>query len=302
MQFKKILKDIKDLKIQGAENVAIEALKAINEINKNSKTQNTKKLMGDLENARKLLIETRPTEPCMRNALFYVFHNLDKINNIHESKEYISKKIFESINHFELSKKIIAEIGSNKIRDGSVVFTHCHSSTVIEILKEAKRKGKIFNVHCMETRPLLQGRKTAKELAAFGIPVTYYIDSAARLALKKADIAFIGADSISSTGDVINKIGSELFTEIANKYEISVYSCTDSWKFNPRTIFGFDEIIEQRAHEEIWNNPPKNVKIETSAFEKVHHSLISGIISELGIFKPSVFVEEAKKAYPWMII
>jgi len=300
MQFKKIVKDIKELKIQGAENVAIAAVKAINDLTRNSKTQNTKKLLSDLEIARKVLIETRPTEPCMRNALFYLFNNLDK-SNIHELKEQISKNIYNILNHFELSKKIIADIGSNKIKDGSVVFTHCHSSTVIDILKEAKRKGKQFDVHCMETRPLFQGRKTAKELLNVGIPVTYYIDSAARLALKKADIMLIGADSISSTGDVVNKIGSELFAEIANKYEISVYSCSNSWKFNPRTSFGFDEVIERREHEEVWKNPPKNIKIETSAFEKVHSSLITGIISELGIFKPDSFVEETKKAYPWML-
>jgi len=29
--------------------------------------------------------------------------------------------------------------------------------------------------------------------------------------------------------------------------------------------------------------------------------LITGIISELGVFRPEVFVEEVKKAYEWLV-
>ena len=80
-----------------------------------------------------------------------------------------------------------------------------------------------------------------------------------------------------------------------------MYVCTNSWKFDPETIFGFEEEIEERAPREVWEKPPKNVTIDNHAFEKVDPDLISGVITELGVYEPQVLVEEIKRAYPWML-
>ena len=69
-----------------------------------------------------------------------------------------------------------------------------------------------------------------------------------------------------SAVNVINKIGSEMFCEAAKSKEIPVYICTDSWKFDVATIFGFDEIIEKRHETEVWSDKPKNIKISNYAF------------------------------------
>jgi len=74
MSFKKIIENIKTLKIQGAENVAIEAVKALKVIVDISKSKNMSETLADLHHAKNLLFLTRPTEPCMRNALNYVMH------------------------------------------------------------------------------------------------------------------------------------------------------------------------------------------------------------------------------------
>ena len=110
----------------------------------------------------------------------------------------------------------------------------------------------------------------------------------------------IGCDAIDSEGKCYNKIGSEMFAEIANKFDVPVYIATDSWKFDPKTIFGFNEEIEKRSRDEVWNNAPKKIKIENYAFEKIKPTLISGIISEIGIFKPQLFIEELKSKYKFM--
>jgi ribose 1,5-bisphosphate isomerase len=181
------------------------------------------------------------------------------------------------------------------------IFTHCHSNTVIDVLKKAKSQRKRFSVNNTETRPLFQGRITAKQLSRLNIKVTHFVDSAARLAIKDSNIMLIGCDAITSEGKVINKIGSEMFSEIASKHETSVYVCTHSWKFDPKTIFGFETIIEKRNAKEIWPRPPKKVKISNYTFEKINPDLITGIISELGIHPPEVFLQEVKKVYPWML-
>ena len=271
-KFEQICKDIKSLKIQGAVNVAKEGVKAL-------------KLKHDSDSIKKL-IGLRPTEPALRNAIKF-------------SLKDIKKNPDKVLKHFENTKKKIAKIGARKIQNGSIVFTHCHSSTVTSIIIEAA-KTKKFEVYCTETRPMFQGRKTAKELADAKIPVTLFVDSAARYALKKSDIMFIGADAIMSSGKVANKIGSELFAEVAKKYDVPVFVCTDSWKFDPMTIWGYEEEIEKRVTKEVWANPPKGVNISNIAFELVHPDIIEGVISELGVYNLDSFISEVKKAYTWM--
>jgi len=273
MSFEQICKDIKSLKIQGAVNVAKEGVKAL-------------KLKHDPKSIKKL-ISLRATEPALRNAIKF-------------SLKDIKKNPDKALKHFEETKKKIIKIGARKIQNDSIVFTHCHSSTVTGVIKEAF-KTKKFKVHCTETRPMFQGRKTAKELAAAKIPVTMFVDSAARHALKKADIMLIGADAILSNGKVANKIGSALFAELADKYDVPVYVCTDAWKFDPMSVQGYEEKLEERDAKEVWPNPPKGVKIRNPAFELVDPCFIEGVISELGVYKLASFVSEVKKAYPWML-
>jgi len=298
-EFRKSVADIKALRIQGAQAVAKEGVLALKEVLLRSRADSPNRLLKELLSARNELVRARPTEPCLRNSLSFLFHEVD-YSNLRALTLGVRSNIQEALSHLRGVNKTIAGIGSQKIADGMVVFTHCHSSTVMAILLEAKREKKRFSVHNTMTMPLLQGRKTAKELAAAGIPVTHFVDSAARLALKKADIMLIGADAITSEGKVANKIGSELFAEAAARFSVPVYSCTDSWKFDPESVYGFEEPLEERAKEEVWKGAPKGVTIDNHAFELVAPELFAGVITELGVYKPEVLVEIIRDKSPWM--
>ena len=268
----KAARDIKSIKVQGAYHVAVTAVKAWEKAK-------------DKQAAAKKLAAARPTEPMLRNSIRYL------------EKFYHAENLLTKL---DSDQRKIAAMGAEKIKNGMTVYTHCHSSTVNDILIQAKKHGKSFEVNATETRPFMQGRLTAQQLSSAKIPVTLFVDSAARLALKKADIMMIGADSISADGYVINKIGSELMADMANHYQVPIFICAHSWKFDPKTVFGFEEEIERRAAKEIWNRPPKGVKISNYVFEKVDPNKITAIISELGVFKPAAFVEEVRKSYRWM--
>lgn len=294
MIFKKIVKHIKELKIQGAQNIAISAVMAIKNFVENEGINYKEDLLSELIKRKKELIDTRPTEPAIRNTLNYILKDIKLTEFIKIKKEVIERAKFV-LKDFKKSNNNLTEIGIKKIKNNCVVFTHCHSSTVINILKRAHNRGKKFEVHNTETRPLFQGRKTSRELTNCGIKVVHYIDSAVKFALKKADIVLIGCDAILSTGKIINKIGSSLIVDIAFKYEIPVYVCTTSWKFDPQTIVGYEEPLEERNQQEVWPNAPKGIKIENPSFETINPNKITGIISEIGIYQPSVFVEEIKR-------
>lgn len=181
-----------------------------------------------------------------------------------------------------------------------IVFTHCHSSTVEAVCIKAKEQGKKFTVYNTETRPRFQGRITAENIAKAGIPVVHFVDSAARTYLKKADLFLFGCDAISAEGRIFNKIGTEFLAEFTADQRIPTYSVTNSWKFDPLTVRGFEEVIEQRDPKEVWENPPQGVTIMNPAFEITSPDILTGIITELGVFKPETLIFEVQKKYPWM--
>ena len=265
-RFARILRHIKEVKIQGARNIAKAALYAYS-------------LMKTKE-AGKQLIKSRPTEPMLLNVL----HRIEK-------QPY--KKILE---HFDYAQEKINKFSFKIIKNNSIIFTHCHSTNVANALIYAKKHGKKFQVYNTETRPLFQGRKTARQLSRAGINVTMTTDLAAGDALtkggkiKKADIVLFGADALLKDG-VINKIGSGMFAEIAYDNKIPVYIIADSWKFSSKSIK-----IEERDFHEVWKNAPRRIKIKNPAFEKIEKKYIKAVVSELGILTLGKFVERVGKS------
>ncbi|MBT7903427.1 translation initiation factor eIF-2B [Candidatus Woesearchaeota archaeon] len=302
MSFKQIVGDIKSLKIQGATNVATSAVLAIKELIKEKKSDSTIELAKSLKKGKLLLFKSRPTEPMMRNAINFVLQDID--NLIHEPKvlfvSSIHDKIHEAIHSIKVGEERLIEFGAKKIKTGSIVYTHCHSSTVVNILIKAKEQGKTFEVYNTETRPRFQGRITATDLAKAKIPVTHFVDSAAAIALSKADLFLMGADAITSEGNVFNKVGSGMIATLAHALRVPVYSCTHSWKFDPLTVFGSDETVELRDPKEIWSAPPKGVKVLNPAFEIVLPELVAGVITELGVFRSDSLIEELRREYPFL--
>ncbi|MFW9880005.1 MAG: translation initiation factor eIF-2B [Candidatus Thorarchaeota archaeon] len=310
---KQLLKDaerIKSLEIQGASNVAISAIDFLSNYATRLKCKNVKLCLEKLYEAQIILINTRPTEPAMKNGLKFIMNKLEKEkDNI--IAEYISDIIEKYKNLYcdilQTSKKRIAEIGARRIpdverNDDFIIMTHCHSSIVTQILLEAKKQGKNFKVINTETQPRLQGRKTSQELLNAGIEVIHVIDSAMRWAVKhyQVDIIIIGADSITSEGTIINKIGSRLLALVAHEEHVPFYVASPLLKYNPETNLGILETIEMRDPKEIWENPPEGIKILNPAFETVSRRYIDGLITEVGIFASSHVPNYFAKTYPEM--
>jgi len=263
-RFDKIVSDIKKVKVQGARNIAIAALMAYHILpNKSSK---------------KILLDSRPTEPMMERVL-----------NMAEKHPYE-----EILRHFPYAQEKINRFVFRLIKNDKIIFTHCHSTNVSKALIYAHKKGKRFEVYTTETRPLYQGRKTAKEIRKAGIKVTMFVDSSLGIALsrkqgfKKVSRVLLGADALLRKG-IVNKVGSELVARIAMEEKIPFYIVADSWKFTKKKV-----PIEQRNLKEIWDKAPRNIKIRNPAFEFVPKKYITGIITELGFMKYDKFVKSMK--------
>ncbi len=293
---------IRKLEIQGARNVAIAAIKTIEVLAKQTKAKNKAEFLKELANAKEILFATRETEPLMRNAIRWIMNRVDKNNSkkVKDIARTVSSSANQFLNNLERSREEIATIGANRIRNGSVIFTHCHSSTVTYMLQKAKRQGKIFEVICTETRPVFQGRKTAKEMLGLGLKTTMIVDSAARHFMNQADIVLVGSDAITSEGNVINKIGTGLIALAAHEARTPFYVVSELLKFDPATIHGDYEKIEERDSSEIWKDPPKKLIIRNPAFDVTRRDYIHGIICEEGIISPHSTMEVVRRKYPWV--
>ena len=254
--------------------------------------------------AREILCGTRPTEPLMRNAIRYVMHAVSKsdLEDPGSLLDLVSTRSRGFLQELEESKRRIAEIGSRRIPDGSTILTHCHSSIVTRILGEAKGQGRDFQVFCTETRPLFQGRITAKELTALGVRSTMIVDSAVRFFMNGVDLVLIGADAITSEGNVINKIGTSLVALSAREARTPFYVASELLKFDPRTVYGEYTVIEERDGREIWDSAPEGLRLRNPAFDITRREFIHGIICEAGIISPDAVMREVESRYPWTTI
>ncbi|VVC03797.1 Ribose 1,5-bisphosphate isomerase [Candidatus Bilamarchaeum dharawalense] len=289
---KKIIGDIKSLKIQGARNVAKAALGGLAIAAKNSKAKTASAFYKEMRETADLLSLSRPTEPMMRNLLDEGLHFIEqrmKQMDISGLAKLIVNHEEETVKKMDDDAKHLAQYGAKLIPDNALVLTHCHSSTSTKILIEAKKMRKKFSVVAFETRPRYQGRVTADELARTGIDVTLAVDGAMHLFMKKADIVIVGADSVTSRGDLINKIGTATLAHIAKSNDVSFYSAAELSKYSPMTIFGTREKIEERDPKEVWDRAPKKVKIRNPAFEATSAKYINGYITEIGVIPPESF-------------
>jgi len=293
---------IKRLEIRGARKIAIAAIKAIETSANQTKAKSKKEFLKELLEAKQILFASRETEPLMRNSLRWIINQVEKSEERKVSRltRIVSSAAQQFLKNLEESKEKIAEIGARRIRDNSVIFTHCHSSTVTYLLKKAKEEGKSFEVVCTETRPFFQGRITAKEMVELGIKTTLIVDSAARFIMNQVDLAIVGADAITSEGNVINKIGTSAMALIAKEARTPFYAVSELLKFDPATMYGDYEKIEERSSDEIWKNAPKKLIIRNPAFDVTRRDFIHGIICEEGIISPHSVIEVMRRKYQWV--
>lgn len=261
-RFDRILKDIKNVKTQGATNIAKSGIRAF--------------LLQPNKKSARQIFSTRPTEPLLQNSLKYLLKS--------KNPKIASKKL---INYINKSQKTISKKAIPLIKNNINIFTHCHSSTVIEILKQAKKQKKKFVVYTTEVEPLLQGRQTAQDLAKSNIKVIISPDLAAEQTLKNCDLFLFGVDAFLKKG-IINKIGTSTLCKTAKSYNIPRYVCGISLKYTKKIK------IESRPPKEVWAQKNKKIKIFNPAFDFTNKKLLSGVVSEFGILPYKQFIKKSK--------
>jgi methylthioribose-1-phosphate isomerase len=199
--------------------------------------------------------------------------------------------------------KAMGRHGAELIQQGQTILTHCNAGalatagygTALGVIRAAWEQGKHIQVIADETRPVLQGsRLTAWELMQDNIPVTLITDNMAGSLMRqgKIHLCIVGADRIAANGDVANKIGTYSVAVLAKAHGIPFYVAAPYSTIDLQTKSGADIPIEQRNAQEVTSihgsHPvaPSGVSVYNPAFDVTPAELVSGIITERGVFAP----------------
>ena len=290
---KKIMRDIKSIKIQGARNVAVAGARVLMITARQSQAGSSGAFVSELRKVSREVVGLRSTEPALRAGQEMIISKVASRKGLDVSglRKYAVLVCRHYISETRKMLDKIAQYGARLISDGDVVMTHCHSHCVVEIFRVAKRQGKDFSVIVTETRPLLQGKITAKELLREKIPVVYCVDSASASLMKDATKVIVGADAVTAEGAVVNKIGTYLIAIAACEYKVPFIVACGTHKYDARTALGFPEPIEDRGRGEVvCKGRITGAKVVNPAFDVTPKEYISEIVTEIGVYSPETLV------------
>ena len=191
-------------------------------------------LINYLENAKKILFETRPTAVNLAwglDKIMEVANNGNSVEQIRNNVVDYAKKMAKEDIQINMS---MGKNGSELFDDNDTIMTHCNAGalatvgygTALGVIRATKESGKNIKVIATETRPVQQGsRLTAFELKYDGIDVSLIPDTAVgyTMANNLVNKIVVGADRILRTGHVYNKIGTYQVATMANQHNVPFY-------------------------------------------------------------------------------
>lgn len=193
------------------------------------------------------------------------------------------------------------------------VLTHCNAGwlatggwgTALAPIYKAHLAGLPVHVWVDETRPRNQGASlTAWELGRSGVPHTLITDNTGGHLMQHGmvDICIVGSDRTTRQGDVCNKIGTYLKALAARDNDVPFYVALPASTIDFAVSDGVREIpIETRSADEVnyvqglnesgvvqtVRVSPADTKASNYGFDVTPARLVSGLITELGVFSAS---------------
>lgn len=197
------------------------------------------------------------------------------------------------------------------------ILTHCNAGwlatvdygTALAPIYAAHDAGLPVHVWVDETRPRNQGASlTAWELAQHGVPHTVITDNAGGHLMQRGqvDMVIVGADRVTKSGDVCNKIGTYLKALAAYDQHIPFYAAVPSPTIDWQLHDGLAEIeIEERHADEVGYMQgltaqgqltsvrvmPLESQAHNPAFDVTPARLVTGIITEKGVYTPEALIQ-----------
>ena len=283
----------------------------------------------NLQKAAQALLLSRPTAVNLRWAVNRMQQRLQGISPAERKQAAFAEAALicdedVQINHAigQHGLGLIQTIAAKKSQPIFNILTHCNAGwlatvdwgTALAPIYAAHDAGLNIHVWVDETRPRNQGASlTAWELGKHGVPHTIISDNTGGHLMQhgQVDMVIVGADRVTASGDVCNKIGTYLKALAAMDNQIPFYAAVPSPTIDWEISNGLSDIeIEMRDSEEVHYMAGLNSEGELAsvritpehsiainpAFDVTPSRLVTGIITEYGIAAPSNIKALMKKS------
>ncbi|XP_069675614.1 methylthioribose-1-phosphate isomerase [Periplaneta americana] len=278
-----------------------------------------KVLRQEVEGKLNYLVSARPTAVNMKLAadeLIALVNALDKddTTSAEEMKTKFLKEIEMMLEKDIADNRAIGDAGAQAILsscsgDGTVrILTHCNTGslatagygTALGVIRSLHSLKRLEHVYCTETRPYNQGaRLTAYELVHEKIPATLVCDSmvAALMRARNITAVVVGADRVAANGDTANKIGTYQIAVVAKYHGVLFYVAAPFTSIDYDVPSGEHIVIEERPDSEMTHIRDHRIAAPgiscwNPAFDVTPASLITGIITERGVFPPGELLKQ----------
>lgn len=273
-----------------------------------------------MEQAAEMLAKTRPTAVNLRWALERMLTRLRNTRPAEraavayaEAATIADEDVVQNESIGQHGRPLIEQVAKTNPGRPVNVLTHCNAGwlatvdwgTALAPIYAAYNAGVPVHVWVDETRPRNQGAVlTAFELSKHGVPHTVIADNAGGHLMQRGqvDLAIVGADRVTRTGDVANKIGTYLKALAARDNGVPFWVAVPSSTVDWTVADGVTSIpIEERDPAEVTditgraaNGSVVRVRVAAPestaanpAFDVTPSRLVTGLITERGCCEAS---------------
>ncbi|KAH3660505.1 hypothetical protein OGAPHI_007091 [Ogataea philodendri] len=206
----------------------------------------------------------RPLSISMGNAIRWLKQRISTIP-IDLSDEVAKQQLIEEIELYIQEKilysdKVITQFASTHIQDGAKLLTYGHSEVLKKLFKYcALEEKKSFEIYIIDSKPLFEGKKLARELSAIpNIKCHYNLINSLSTILERSDIdfCFLGAHSMLSNGRLYSRVGTAMIAMASKNKNIPVLVCCESMKFSDKVQLDSVTLNELGDSEDVINTKP----------------------------------------------
>lgn len=105
------------------------------------------------------------------------------------------------------SRQQLAKVAQKFITNDSTILVHSFSRAVLETLLECRNQNKCLRIFVTESAPDNRGRELCAQLKLEGFEqVTLILDSAVGSMMDCVDLVLVGAEGVTESGGIINKV------------------------------------------------------------------------------------------------
>jgi len=222
------------------------------------------------------LAQARPSMVVIGGAMAKIQAQLNQSAGTADQIIADQRQVLETAGH-----KIVQQ-ARTLMQDGATIFTHSASSAVLKLFQEMAHRGDRFSVICTQSSPGLEGHSLAQAMNRLKVPVTLITDAQMGLFMAKADVVITGCDCWLCDHHFVNKSGTLLLALAARHFNTPFWVLADSFRDSDKSS---DTVqLEEMAPQEMAAPEGEFIRVRNIYFEAIPETLVSGRISEQGVF------------------